>query len=596
MGFGAASADDFVSKLIAIAPALAPAGKDGKPLMADLKALASALDQLSILWSLVEATKDALFAREARLMGFGLAARSAPVPMTVRAGCSARSAAPYLKAGPPRPLRPIDPVVSPLMESEISAKLKWIRRLEAIAMRAGRHSLFYNDDSSRSALLLDTERDKLRKAVLAKGAFRTMAVHTRHFERFHQWSVDQQITFYPIVIDLVLKYVLWLDSRGCGPSVLCSLRAALYWIGSRLLIDMPDLSDARMLAVEKEIILARAKELKEAHPIPLLIVKFLELFVLDSAVWDPTAAIFAGWILCLIFGSLRFDDGVHVKPNALEFRDGTLYGVCWQTKVDRTRRGSKFVVPPIGFSQPAPGQESWLSTFVTLSARELPAARDFWMYEVDVASDHSLRFSRKVVTYPRALKVMRHLMRLAIDLAVKDVKDPLPPALAKRLLEDVDRVTMHSCKVTLINAAVHAGYDPVPISIQAHHANTDLVIKYTRNRTAVPLDMVSALTKEFRDKWSPGPGAGSALPIGDEGFSEDDFNADAPAMFFVKKSRARASISGLTKQKFHVSSDPLSLSTACRKYELADCEPVGLSLPDPALLCASCAKARPGVA
>ena len=49
--------------------------------------------------------------------------------------------------------------------------------------------------------------------------------------------------------------------------MLCSLSAALYWIGSRLLIDMPDLSDARMLAVEKEIILARAKELKEAHPI-----------------------------------------------------------------------------------------------------------------------------------------------------------------------------------------------------------------------------------------------------------------------------------------------------------------------------------------
>ena len=47
---------------------------------------------------------------------------------------------------------------------------------------------------------------------------------------------------------------------------------------------------------------------------------------------------------------------------------------------------------------------------------------------------------------------------------------------------------MHSCKVTLIDAAVHAGFDPVPISIQAHHANTDLVIKYTRNQTGVPLD------------------------------------------------------------------------------------------------------------
>ena len=148
--------------------------------------------------------------------------------------------------------------------------------------------------------------------------------------------------------------------------------------------------------------------------------------MLDAAGWDPTAANFAGWILCLIFGSLRFDDGVHVKPDALDFRDGTLYRICWQTNVDRTRRGSKFEVPPIGFSQPDPGQESWLATFVRLSARALPAARDFWMYEVDVASDHSLQFSQKVVTYPRALKIMKHFMRLAVDLAVQNAVDPSP--------------------------------------------------------------------------------------------------------------------------------------------------------------------------
>ena len=72
------------------------------------------------------------------------------------------------------------------MEAEISAKLKWVRRLEAIALRAGRHSAFFHDDAAGSDLLLSSEKDKLRKAVLAKGVFRTMAVHTRHFERMHQ--------------------------------------------------------------------------------------------------------------------------------------------------------------------------------------------------------------------------------------------------------------------------------------------------------------------------------------------------------------------------------------------------------------------------
>ena len=65
----------------------------------------------------------------------------------------------------------------------------------------------------------------------------------------------------------------------------------------------------------------------------------------------PLAArLFIWWILCLIFASLRFDDGVHVKPLELSFKDEGLFGVAWQTKVERKRVGTRFVVPRIGFS------------------------------------------------------------------------------------------------------------------------------------------------------------------------------------------------------------------------------------------------------
>lgn len=47
------------------------------------------------------------------------------------------------------------------------------------------------------------------------------------------------------------------------------------------------------------------------------------------------------WVLCLIFASLRFDDGIHVKPRELHLADEGLFGVAWQTKVERKKVGTR---------------------------------------------------------------------------------------------------------------------------------------------------------------------------------------------------------------------------------------------------------------
>ena len=59
--------------------------------------------------------------------------------------------------------------------------------------------------------------------------------------------------------------------------------------------------------------------------------------------------LFVWWILCMIFASFRFDDAVHVRPDELIMNDEGMFGVAWQTKVDRKRSGTKFVVPKVGF-------------------------------------------------------------------------------------------------------------------------------------------------------------------------------------------------------------------------------------------------------
>ena len=89
----------------------------------------------------------------------------------------------------------------------------------------------------------------------------------------------------------------------------------------------------------------------------------------------------------------------------------------------------------------------------------------------------------------------------------------------------------------MLNAAVHAGVDALPISMQANHANTDLVVKYTRDRRQVPLQMVGKLLDDLRQQWAPAVPAG-VLPDQDH-FSEDE-NEDLAPHFYVQKGIAKS--------------------------------------------------------
>ena len=53
------------------------------------------------------------------------------------------------------------------------------------------------------------------------------------------------------------------------------------------------------------------------------------------------AAITVWWVLILIYGSLRFDDGIHVAPSSLQLSDEALLGVIWQTKVEKKKKGNQ---------------------------------------------------------------------------------------------------------------------------------------------------------------------------------------------------------------------------------------------------------------
>ena len=588
LAFDAHSGVQFAELVLDLAPALISGVLDSE-LQDALELIASAADDLAMLWILVSAAKDTLLKDSARLAGFG----TASTPSSGRAQpkseighkrprqCSAAtlsSAAPRLNGS-----REASSSITPLMEKELLMKSKWIRRLERICELAGSAAGF-NQAAPIDDALSTEERVKLKRLVLAVGAFRTLGTHVRHWERFSAWCSHQGLSAYPPSSSAVLKYLMSLSARECGPTVIPSVRAALSWLGKRIQMDVPPMDTAEVRALELQVIELRAKETKEAIPVPIDLVLALEKLFHVEAQTRPVAAIFLGWILCLIYASLRFNDGVHVKPSSLEFRDNVLYGLCWQTKVERKRRGTRFAIASVGLipvgelDEEGAVQKPWLEVFWSLFQQHASSDRDFWMFEID----NWLVFSPTEVTYHRGLKCFKGLCAAATK---KFIPDERKAALATIITE----LTWHSCRVTMLSAAVHAGVDALPISMQANHANTDLIVKYTRDRRTVPLKMVGQLLQDLRSGWTPSVAASSST-VDEDQFSADEDEDQAP-VYYIKRSKVTSR--SILTQKFHVTAKDDLSELACNRVQIGECDPIGHDVPDVSVLCITCRKNRP---
>ncbi|CAE7944717.1 unnamed protein product, partial [Symbiodinium necroappetens] len=152
--------------------------------------------------------------------------------------------------------------------------------------------------SLKARELGEEEMNALRSIVYESGGFRS-----------------QNINAIPLTTEVLVKYVLDLADRGCGPTVIPSVRGAVKWICKRIGLQAPDLLDARMMALQKRVYGERGKETREAVPIPLVLVASLERFVCARFRSSQfVLAFFAWWILIMIYSSLRFDDAMHVVP------------------------------------------------------------------------------------------------------------------------------------------------------------------------------------------------------------------------------------------------------------------------------------------
>ena len=564
----AGSAATFVAKVADWAPSLDAAAAE------ELLKHPLLLEQF---WSLVGSVEKNFFESTAHQIGFGMCEPSGTIALSPDTARAKRAAAvqDLFKHQAKAPRRVHDTGAgeavssTPLLDQENAERRKWAARLEQIGKRAGSASRLWEDPQTGDGLS-PAESDRLRQLVLTAGAPRTIASYVRIFEKFETWLNKEGIPVFPLTTPKVVKYMLFLDDHECGPTVLPTLRTAIKWVTSRLVIECPDLDEPSLLALQQEVITKRAQTLKEAVPIPLLVVKCLECLVTDDRV--PVAArIFVWRWLCLIFASLRFDDGKHVKPKDLSMKDAGLFGLAWQTKVERKRRGTRFAVPNAGFRDPL-----WLVTGWDLF-RRVELDRDFWVPELNSRDE----FLKVPPTHSRATQWLKVLAREALDRYGGDRSKPEWSQSARQILD----LTVHSARVTMLDAAVHAGRSTEEIGLQANWKNPGpLVLKYTRNRSAVPARMIHQLVQDLAA--SQAVDESEEVELVDAGVIEE-----ATPQFFIKNVASASSY----EHRFHCSAldDPSAL--ACGRLALDDCSAVGSVLPDIEVLCKACAKARPDV-
>ena len=566
IALGASSQCDFTAKVGAIAETFVGDVSD---------VLFQKSSMLEQFWSLVISSEKLFLESSTQQLGFGLCEHRAlvkedPALSNLKKEAAIRALVSKPTA-PNKRLKP-DPVQSsnnPLLDKENAEKARWAARLEAIGRRAGAAAKLLTFDD-QSADLSSSELFKLRQLVLSSGAPRSMAVHIRAFERYELWSEMHSSETFPLHIDKILKYALSLDQRECGPSVIPAFKTSLKWVAARLALDLPDLDDRRLRALQEAVIAKRAKTLKEAIPIPIVAVGSLEVFVCNTD--RPEAArLFVWWILCMIFASLRFDDAVHVRPDELIMSDEGMFGVAWQTKVDRKRAGTKFVVPKVGFRN-----GDWLERGWEIMHRS-SLDRDFWIPELNTRT----MFLNKPPTYQRTVQWIKFFTFTAWseDHPEKSVEN-LKVQTALREL------TAHSCRVTLLDAAVHAGRSTEEIGLQANWKDPGpLVLKYTRNRSSVPATMIKQLVRELVQEQHPTVEDENTLLV-------DAADSDLDHIeFFTKIQAGKSSYD----YKFHTTAlgDPSTI--ACNKLSIDDCTSVGNVLPDLSVFCKACAKVRPDI-
>ena len=95
---------------------------------------------------------------------------------------------------------------------------------------------------------------------------------------------------------------------------------------------------------------------------------------------------------------------------------------------------------------------------------------------------------------------MKFLFTRALGLAIKT--KCIHESYQEKFEKEIQAITWHSMRVTMLSAAVEAGVDDKAIGLQANWKDPGpLVLKYARKRKDLSVGMVRNLAAQLREQW-----------------------------------------------------------------------------------------------
>ena len=468
-------------------------GKEAEDLVKQLKAMTDDREEVEFfavelvaLWHSAKAVED----RHAR-EDVGALLRSLHVPP--RAGQKRGVPTSIPPAGPPRnavapPKRAgaaasVNDNLPSLRKTEQDRKLQWITKIQSIRRRAG-----LEPEAHKAAAECGMSTYQYDVLVLGRGAWRTLRTHTSAWTKFEEWAHDERP--FPFSMRRFRAFCAEKAKEGCGVSFIPAARAAAAWMGKRIGMEVPEIDDDLVKALQDQVVEQRGREIREAVPVPFGAIAALELALHE---WDNagrhTDVVVAWWVLCMVWSSMRFDDALHIRPDTLQMGPCALTCRAWQTKVDRKRRGTCFAVCDVAVA--APG---WLSRGFETYKAAMPTALqaiDYWLCDVHGGK---LNFYSDL-SYDRFVMNARAVLIEAVD-------DHWPSSAGLedlRLLAraEVLKFTAHSPRVTILNAMAHEGADANTMMAQGNWKDESMPFKYVRDRKAIPLNFILSMAKDL---------------------------------------------------------------------------------------------------
>ena len=281
------------------------------------------------------------------------------------------------------------------------------------------------------------------------------------------------------------------------------------------------------------------------------------------------AAITVWWVLILIYGSLRFDDGIHVAPSSLQLSDEALLGVIWQTKVERKRRGTRFAVPRCSISG-----VDWLPMGWDLF-EHFRSDRDYFIWDLK----NEKEFSQAPISYTRGLSWLKNFMLRG--LAEASARKMVDLNEVDMLEVAVRQITWHSMRVTMLSEAVKAQVDDKIVGLQANWKDpSQLVLKYARQRKELSVEMVKSMAESLRKQWAPDP---DQFVVEEE----DDEIVEPVLTEFIVRAALPAKALSSSDFRCHIFDRRVSdEASICGRLKLRDAESVGSQAPG--MVCQLC--------